>query len=328
VTCVFFFLYGRSRWPCDPRIPGAARLGRPARRVLGGVRVGAVLGGLGAGLLRRRSLWVVVVGIIAGWGAACAARAHRPGVAGAGRVRRRRTDLRTVHRDLYRPVPAGQPARMLSRVLAARTALTTRPPPSVRCWAARWSRRSAAGRPCWLRRCSPSRSVPWWPPVVRLCPQPGRVAPFVAILYPADTAGTTPAWMSRTVRLDRAHHRVRPRRRRPAYRRAAAPRRGRVVVIEDGAMSGCYGSSALGHPAPGGQLPLAETLAEGRPARASCGDLRARRRPAHPGDRPAGRQERPEYGSSSSCAIPRWAGRCPGSRCPSSMWPACPRPRW
>jgi hypothetical protein len=32
--------------------------------------VGATLGGLGAGLLRHRSLWLVVVSIVIGWGAA------------------------------------------------------------------------------------------------------------------------------------------------------------------------------------------------------------------------------------------------------------------
>jgi predicted MFS family arabinose efflux permease len=71
VTCVFFFLYG----PVEVALPvhvtrelhGSAGLLGLYWTVFG---VGAALGGLGAGLLRNRPLWLVVVSIIVGWGAA------------------------------------------------------------------------------------------------------------------------------------------------------------------------------------------------------------------------------------------------------------------
>ena len=71
VTCVFFFLYG----PVEVALPvhiaedlhGSAGLLGMFWTAFG---VGAVLGGLGAGLLRHLPLWAVVVGIIVGWGVA------------------------------------------------------------------------------------------------------------------------------------------------------------------------------------------------------------------------------------------------------------------
>jgi MFS family permease len=71
VTCVFFFLYG----PVEVALPvhiaedihGSAGLLGAFWTAFG---VGAVLGGLSAGLLRHLPLWPVVVGIIVGWGVA------------------------------------------------------------------------------------------------------------------------------------------------------------------------------------------------------------------------------------------------------------------
>jgi MFS family permease len=71
VTCVFFFLYG----PVEVALPvhvaedlhGSAGLLGTFWTVFG---VGAVLGGLGTGLLRHLPLWAVVIGIIVGWGCA------------------------------------------------------------------------------------------------------------------------------------------------------------------------------------------------------------------------------------------------------------------
>jgi len=71
VTCVFFFIYG----PVEVALPvhvaedlhGSAGLLGTFWTVFG---VGAVLGGLGAGLLRHLPLWAVVIGIIVGWGCA------------------------------------------------------------------------------------------------------------------------------------------------------------------------------------------------------------------------------------------------------------------
>jgi len=71
VTCLFFFLYG----PVEVALPihvadelhGSAGLLGAFWAVFG---VGAVAGGLCAGLLQRFPLWPVVVAIIVGWGAA------------------------------------------------------------------------------------------------------------------------------------------------------------------------------------------------------------------------------------------------------------------
>jgi MFS family permease len=126
VTCVFFFLYG----PVEVALPIhiAQELDRSAGllglfwAVFG---IGAVLGGLGAGLLRHRSLWGVVVGIIVGWGAALLplglSDAVAPGLIGFG-----------LGGVIYGPFTAictalfqrTSPAQVLSRVLATRNALT------------------------------------------------------------------------------------------------------------------------------------------------------------------------------------------------------------
>ncbi|HEX6358699.1 MFS transporter [Actinophytocola sp.] len=126
VTCVFFFLYG----PVEVALPihVAELYGSPGLlglfwTVFG---VGAVAGGLGAGLLRDRPLWAVVVLIIVGWGAALLplglTDAVLPGLIGFA-----------VGGLIYGPFTAictalfqrACPPHMLSRVLATRAALTT-----------------------------------------------------------------------------------------------------------------------------------------------------------------------------------------------------------
>ncbi len=127
VTCVFFFLYG----PVEVALPihiaqelhGSPGLLGVFWAVFG---VGAVVGGLGAGLLRHRPLWVVVVSIIIGWGAALLplglSDAILPGLIGFA-----------VGGVIYGPFTAictalfqrASPPHVLSRVLATRTALTT-----------------------------------------------------------------------------------------------------------------------------------------------------------------------------------------------------------
>ncbi len=126
VTCVFFFLYG----PVEVALPvhvahelhGSPGLLGLYWTVFG---IGATLGGLGAGLLRHRPPWPVVVGIIIGWGAALLplglTDAVAPGLVGfaAGGL-------------IYGPFTAictalfqrSTPPQALSRVLAARSALT------------------------------------------------------------------------------------------------------------------------------------------------------------------------------------------------------------
>src|SRR4029453_10182870 len=88
--------------------------------------VGATIGALGAALLRHRPPWRVVVGIIIGWGAALLplglTDAVAPGLVGLA-----------VGGLIYGPFTAictglfqrSTPPQALSRVLAARTALTT-----------------------------------------------------------------------------------------------------------------------------------------------------------------------------------------------------------
>jgi hypothetical protein len=126
VTCVFFFLYG----PVEVALPVfVARELDASPSLLGAYwavfSVGAVVGGLLAGLLQRWSLWTVVVGVIVGWGAALLpiglSDAVWPGLIGfaAGGV-------------IYGPFTAictalfqrTSPPELLSGVLAARTALT------------------------------------------------------------------------------------------------------------------------------------------------------------------------------------------------------------
>jgi MFS family permease len=126
VTCVFFFLYG----PVEVALPvhiahelhGSPSLLGLYWTVFG---IGATLGGLGAGLLRHRPPWLVVVGIIIGWGAALLplglTDAVAPGLVGfaAGGL-------------IYGPFTAictalfqrSTPPQALSRLLAARSALT------------------------------------------------------------------------------------------------------------------------------------------------------------------------------------------------------------
>ncbi|MET7473716.1 MFS transporter [Streptomyces sp. NPDC005648] len=127
VTCVFFFLYG----PVEVALPihvatelhGSPGLLGVFWTVFG---LGAVVGGLGAGLLGNRPLWAVVVVIIVGWGAALLplglSDAILPGLLGftvGGLVYGPFTAICTA---LFQRVC---PPAVLSRVLATRTALTT-----------------------------------------------------------------------------------------------------------------------------------------------------------------------------------------------------------
>jgi MFS family permease len=126
-TCVFFFLYG----PVEVALPiHIARELHGSPSLLGlfwaVFGVGAVLGGLGAGLLRHRPLWLVVVSIIVGWGVTLLplglTDAVVPGLVGFA-----------VGGVVYGPFTAictaliqrTSPPRVLSRVLATYTALTT-----------------------------------------------------------------------------------------------------------------------------------------------------------------------------------------------------------
>ncbi|MGW5669679.1 MFS transporter, partial [Micromonospora sp. NPDC003776] len=125
VTCVFFFLYG----PVEVALPilVARELHRPAGllglywTVFG---VGATLGGLGAGFLRRRRPAPLVVSIIVGWGAALLPLGLTdlvvPGLFGmaiGGLIYGPFTAICTALFQRLSPPPA------LSRVLAARSAL-------------------------------------------------------------------------------------------------------------------------------------------------------------------------------------------------------------
>jgi MFS family permease len=127
VTCAFFFLYG----PVEVALPihvaqevhGSAALLGTFWATFG---IGAILGGLGAGLLRHQPLWAVVAAIIIGWGAALLplglTDAVLPGLVGfaAGGL-------------IYGPFTAictglfqqSGPSHLRSRVLATRAALTT-----------------------------------------------------------------------------------------------------------------------------------------------------------------------------------------------------------
>ena len=127
VTCAFFFLYG----PVEVALPihvaqevhGSAALLGTFWATFG---IGAIVGGLGAGLLRHQPMWTVVAAIIIGWGAALLplglTDAVLPGLVGfaAGGL-------------IYGPFTAictalfqgSSPPHLLSRVLATRTALTT-----------------------------------------------------------------------------------------------------------------------------------------------------------------------------------------------------------
>ncbi|GAB4059947.1 MFS transporter [Catellatospora paridis] len=126
VTCAFFFLYG----PVEVALPVHVAHGLHGSPGLLGLYwtafgIGATVGSLGAVLLRRRAPWRVVVAIVVGWGAALLplglTDAVAPGLAGfaAGGL-------------IYGPFTAistalfqrGTPPHVLSRVLAARSALT------------------------------------------------------------------------------------------------------------------------------------------------------------------------------------------------------------
>jgi MFS family permease len=126
VTCVFFFLYG----PVEVALPvhiaedlhGSAGLLGTFWTAFG---VGAVLGGLGAGLLRHLPLWAVVVGIIVGWGVALLPLGLTDAVAPA-------LVAFSLGGLIYGPFTAISmalvqrisPPAVLSRVLATRAALT------------------------------------------------------------------------------------------------------------------------------------------------------------------------------------------------------------
>ncbi|NUT33503.1 MAG: MFS transporter [Hamadaea sp.] len=126
VTCVFFFLYG----PVEVALPihvateqqGSAALLGLYWMVFG---VGATLGGLGAGLLRHRSPWVVVVAIIVGWGAALLPLGLTdrvtPGLAGMAIGGLIYGPFTAISTELFQRT---SPPHALSRVLAARSALT------------------------------------------------------------------------------------------------------------------------------------------------------------------------------------------------------------
>jgi MFS family permease len=126
VTCVFYFLYG----PVEVALPvhvaselnGSAGLLGLYWMVLG---VGATVGGLCAGFLRQRSLWLVVVCIVVGWGAALLPLSLTdlvwPGLVGfaiGGLMYGPFTAICTALFQRLSPPPA------LSRVLATRSALT------------------------------------------------------------------------------------------------------------------------------------------------------------------------------------------------------------
>lgn len=130
VTCVFFFLYG----PVEVAMPIHIAKEMGASASLLGLywavfSIGAVIGGLGVGLLRNTSLWVIVVAIIIGWGIALLPAGLTdsiwPILIGFG--------LGGVIYGPFIAVTTGlfqrtSPPEILSRVLAFRTALTT---PSV-----------------------------------------------------------------------------------------------------------------------------------------------------------------------------------------------------
>ena len=125
-TCVFFFLYG----PVEVALPihvardldGSPSLLGAFWAVFG---VGAIAGGLGAGLLRNRPLWAVVVGIIVGWGAAllpvALTDAIVPGLIGFGIGGLIYGPYIAICTTLFQRL---SPPEVLSRVLATRTALT------------------------------------------------------------------------------------------------------------------------------------------------------------------------------------------------------------
>jgi MFS family permease len=126
VTCVFFFLYG----PVEVALPvHVARELHGSPGLLGlywtVFGVGATVGALGAGLLRHRSPWLVVVGIILGWGAALLplglTDAVAPGLLGFAAGGLIYGPFTAICTALYQ---RSTPPEALSRVLAAASALT------------------------------------------------------------------------------------------------------------------------------------------------------------------------------------------------------------
>jgi predicted MFS family arabinose efflux permease len=127
VTCVFFFLYG----PVEVALPvhvahelhGSPGLLGLYWTVFG---IGATIGALGAALLRHRPPWRVVVGIIVGWGAALLplglTDAVAPGLVGLAAGGLIYGPFTAISTELFQ---RSTPPQALSRVLAARTALTT-----------------------------------------------------------------------------------------------------------------------------------------------------------------------------------------------------------
>ncbi|WP_245601699.1 MFS transporter [Hamadaea tsunoensis] len=127
VTCVFFFLYG----PVEVALPiHVARELHGSSGLLGAYwavfSVGAVAGGLSANALRHRPLWVIVVAIIVGWGAALLplglSDTVTPGLIGFGLGGLIYGPFTAICTSLFQRL---SPAHLLSRVLATRTALTT-----------------------------------------------------------------------------------------------------------------------------------------------------------------------------------------------------------
>jgi MFS family permease len=127
VTCIFFFFYG----PVEVALPihiareihGSAALLGTFWATFG---IGAIIGGLGAGLLRRLPLWTIVAAIITGWGAGLLplglTDSVLPGLVGFA-----------LGGLIYGPFTAictalfqrSSPPHLLSRVLATRTAPST-----------------------------------------------------------------------------------------------------------------------------------------------------------------------------------------------------------
>ncbi|MCP2327053.1 MFS family permease [Hamadaea flava] len=126
VTCVFFFLYG----PVEVALPIHVATEAHASASLLGLYwtvfgVGCTVGGLAAGFLRHQPLWLIVISIILGWGAALLPLGLTdrvaPGLVGmaiGGLIYGPFTAICTA---LFQRL---SPPATLSRVLAARSALT------------------------------------------------------------------------------------------------------------------------------------------------------------------------------------------------------------
>ena len=127
VTCAFFFLYG----PVEVALPiHIAQEIRGSAALLGTFwatfGVGAIAGGLAAGLLRHQPLWRVVAAIIIGWGAALLPLGLTdsvvPGLIGFAAGGVIYGPFNAISTELFQ---RSSPPHLLSRVLATRTALTT-----------------------------------------------------------------------------------------------------------------------------------------------------------------------------------------------------------